>query len=440
MAVLERHLRPAHDTRQLVVLQLAAIVLGVLLLRLEWKSVRDAVVAIDHGDVLFEDFVNHYYPTVQGSLRHGAPAGGFFYPAAFAALIAPIGWLSLPSAKIVWGTIQIGCVLWAATSLVRAAAPERPALVTLGAVLTITSIPILHNLKWGQVSILILAATGGAVLAWRRDRKDLAAALLGVAAGIKGYPLVFLGWFVLRGDLRFVVRAAAACILTLVILPALVMGPQHALFFQRVSTNAVLGAADGVLRDFNSQYAPAVLSRFYEGGWDRAPREAIAWGMLGSGAVIAAIVALAVIAARSTAPRIAARRDVLGLVLFACSLPFWLRTSWSHYFVHLPVAQTLLAGAFAREGRARDVLAITLLVAPSVYLSSVLGLFATRGWWYYANAGSLFFANALVLVACAAFVVDAHVRGGAPLVSSAFASARAWIAQRAADAALERDR
>ncbi len=419
--------------RRVLLAQLAAVVLGVLLLRLEWSSVQDAVVAIDHGDVLFADFVNHYYPTVHGPLRHSGPAGGFFYPAAFAVLIAPLGWLSLSTAKVVWGVLQLGCVGLAATMLVRIAAPDRPLLAAIGGAITVTSIPVLHNLKWGQVSILILATAGGAFVAYARGRKDLAALLLGIAAGIKGYPLVFLGWFVVRGDVRFVPRAAIACAVAMVVLPAVFMGPAHALSFQRASTSAVMGAADGVLRDFNSQYAPAVLSRFYVGGWDAAPPDAIAWAKLGSGVTLASIAALVVVAAHSSAPRIAARRDLLGFVLIASSIPFWLRTSWSHYFVHLPVTQTLLAGLFARDRPARGALAIVVLVAPSVYLSSVLGLLETRGWWYYANAGSLFFANALVLAGCAAFVVDAHVRSGAPLmslVSAAVSSARAWLAQR----------
>jgi hypothetical protein len=427
---------PTRRERITIIAHAAALVLGVLLLRLKWATVRDVVVAIDHGDLLFADFVHHYYPTVEGPLRHSGPAGGFFYPAAFAVLIAPIGWLPLAAARVAWALVELGSVVWAATVLVRAAARERPLLALLGTTMTVTSIPVLHNLKWGQVSILILAAAGGGFLAYTRGQKNVAALLLGVAAGIKGYPLVFLGWFVARGDVRFVLRAVAACLLTLVVLPAIVMGPEHAMFFQRVSSNSVLGAADGVLRDFNSQYAPAVLSRFYDGGWDAAPPDAIAWAKLGSAAAIAAIAVLVLISARSAAPGIACRRDLLGFVLVACSTPFWLRTSWSHYFVHLPVAQTLLAGAFAREhrGRSHAILAIGVLLAPSVYLSNVLGLLATEGWWYYANAGSLFFANALVLVCAAAFVVDVHVRDRSSWYRSLLPlpGARGWFGRHVA--------
>ena len=395
--------------------QAAAVGVGLLLLHAIWPTLSDAVRAIDHGDLLFADFVHHYYPTVEGPLRHSGPAGGFFYPAAFAVFIAPIGWLPLRIAEVLWAIVQLGCVLWCATVLVRAAAPERPLLAAVGTLLTVTSVPVLHNLKWGQVSILILTAAGAGFLAQARGRPNLGAALLGVAAGIKGYPIAFLGWFVARGELRFVLRAAAACVIALVLLPALVMGPEHALFFQRISTQSVLGAADGVLRDFNSQYAPAVLSRFYEGGWNAAPPVAIACAELGSIATLLVIAALLLLAARSTAPRIAAQRPLLGLVLVACSTPFWLRTSWSHYFVHLPLAQTLLASLFASSRRpARGALAILVFVAPSVFLSNILGLRATEGWWYYANAGSLFFANALVLLGMAAFLAEAHLEDWLP--------------------------
>jgi len=381
------------------------------LLRLRWPSVRDFVIAIDHGDVLFADFVNHYYPTVAGSLRHGAPAGGFFYPAGFAALLSPLALTGPALAKALWGGVQLVSLLVAATMLVRAAAPSRPGLAVLGTALTITSIPVLHDLKWGQVSLPILAASGAAFVMYARGRRrNGPAALLGVAAGIKGYPLAFLGWFVARGDGRFFVRAAAACFVTLVVLPLVVMGPSQALFFQRVSTGAVMGAADGVLRDFNSQYATAVLARFH-GGWDATSVEIRALGDLGARTALVVIGALVLIAARSPAKAIERRRDLLAFVLVACSVPFWLRTSWSHYFVHLPMAQILLTDAFLDTSHApfRRRLVVVVLLAPSVLLSNVVGLFATEGWWYYANDGSLFFANALVLLACAGFIVEAAV-------------------------------
>lgn len=398
---------------RLYVLQLAVGLACVLALRTRWPSIRDFVIAIDHGDVLFADFVNHYYPTVTDGLRQGAPAGGFFYPAGFAALLSPFALLGPAPAKVAWGAVQLACLGYVATALVQAAVPKKPALALLGTALTVTSIPMLHDLKWGQVSLPILAATGAAFVLRARGKQGLPAALLGIAAGIKGYPLVFVGWFVARRDARFVARAALACVVTLGVLPAIVMGPTHAIFFQRVSTGAVLGAADGVLRDFNSQYAPAVLGR-YHGGWDATAADVRAMGELGAIGALVLVAALVLLVARSSAPRIAERRELLAFVLLASTVPFWLRTSWSHYFVHLPLAQTLLAGMLAERPagrmRAHEVLVLVLLLAPSVLLSNVVGLFATEGWWYYANAGSLFFANALVLLACAGLIVDAHVR------------------------------
>src|SRR5207249_4019725 len=132
--------------------------------------------------------------------------------------------------------------------------------------------------------------------------------------------------------------------------------------------------------------------------WDATAYDIRAIGELGSFAALIAIGALAVLVARSPAPRIAERRALLGFVLIASTVPFWLRTSWSHYFVHLPIAQTLLASMLAERGRPRDLLVLLVLVAPSVFLSSVLGLFVTEGWWYYANDGALFYSNALILL------------------------------------------
>ncbi len=394
--------------KRLTLVQLAVAAVCVLAIVVQWPSVDAFVAAIDHGNVPFGDFVFHYYPTARDSIREGAPAGGFFYPAGFAVLLAPLGRAELETAKTLWFLVLAASVLWTATWVVRAAAPRQPALAVLGTALVITSVPVLHDFKWGQVSVLIVAAGATAFLLRAKGKQNPAAALLGVAAAIKGYPLVFVGWFFLRRDWRFFLRACAACAVTLIVLPAIVMGPTHALFFQKVATRSVLGAADGVLYDFNSQFAPAVLAR-YHGGWGVAARAVTRAGEIGAFAALGAIAGLLLLLSRTKAARIAERRELWAFVLLASTVPFWLKTSWTHYFVHLPLAQVLLASTLVERRRARDLAVLALLVAPSVFLSNALGLRATEGWLPYAESGSPFFANLLVLLATVLVIVDAHV-------------------------------
>jgi hypothetical protein len=258
--------------------------------------------------------------------------------------------------------------------------------------------------------VLIVAAGATAFVLHARRRENASAALLAVAAAIKGYPIVFLGWFLLRRDLRFFARAAVASLVTLVVLPVLVMGPAHALHFQRIATRSVLGAADGVLYDFNSQFAPAVLAR-YHGGWATASGSVKHAGEIGAYVALGVIAALLLLVSRTRARRITDRRALWAFVLLAATVPFWLKTSWTHYFVHLPLAQILLASTLLERRRGRDLAALALLVVPSVFLSNVIGLRATEGWFYYANSGAPFFANMLVLLATTLVLVEAHAAG-----------------------------
>lgn len=388
--------------------QLGIAFLCVLALLRQFPSVKDFVAAIDHGDVPGGDFVFHYYPTARDSIREGAPAGGFFYPAGFAVFLAPLGRLDLEPARVLWYVVLAASVLWTATWVMRAAAPKQPLLAIFGSALYVTSIPVLHDFKWGQVSVLIVATGATAFILRAREKQTGAAALLGIAAAIKMYPLVFIGWFVLRRDWRFVIRAGIACFVTLVLLPAIVMGPVHALFFQRVATQSVVGAQDGVLYDFNSQFAPAVLARYY-GGWGVASTSITRLGQIGAWSALAIIAGLLLLLSVTKAKRITERRELWAFVLLASTVPFWLKTSWTHYFAHLPVAQVLLASTLVGRRRPRDLAILLLLVAPSVFLSNVVGLPRAEGWLPYAESGSPFFANLAVLLATALVVVDAHL-------------------------------
>jgi len=402
--MMSRHGRPAKPGLR-ALLQLLAFACGLGLLAFEYRDVMTFVRAIDHGELLFADFVFHYYPTVERSLREGAPAGGFFYPAAFATLIAPLGMVSLDTARVIWGLVLLAAALVSIFVLPRITCPRNPGLWPLGTLLGTTSAPLMHNLKWGQVSILLLVLGVVGFRAYATRPRSLSAALLALATGIKGYPIVTLGYFAFRRDFRACLRLLAAFGLVLCVLPAIVMGPTHALFFQRVATQSVVDAGDGVVRDHNSQFMAAVISR-HLGGWDWTSNTLHQLFVRGGQLVLAFIVVLVYLLARGVGPRRPLDRVLLVFVLFSSSVPFWLRTSWAHYFVHLPMAQLLLWRVLWDERKTWTRIAAATLMLPSMLLGNMTGVLTFGGWFHYARLGAPFAANALVLGAATLVVAQ----------------------------------
>jgi hypothetical protein len=387
-------------------LQLLAFGSGLGLLAFQYRDIMTFVRAIDHGELLFADFVFHYYPTVERSLREGAPAGGFFYPAAFATLIAPLGAVSLDTARVLWGAVLLVAALVSVFLLPRLTCPRHPGLWPLGTLLGTTSAPLMHNLKWGQVSILLLVLGAVGFRAYATRPRNLSALLLALATGIKGYPIVTLAYFAFRRDVRACLKLVAAFGLVLCVMPAIVMGPRHALFFQRVATQSVVDAGDGVVRDHNSQFMAAVISR-HLGGRDWTSSTLHQLFVRGGHLLLALIVVLIYLLARGVGPKRPLDRVLLAFVLFSSSVPFWLRTSWAHYFVHLPMAQLLLWRILWDLRRAWSRASAIGLVLPSMLLSNMAGVLTFGGWFHYARLGAPFFSNALLLLATSLIMAHA---------------------------------
>ena len=49
-----------------------------------WESVDSFVIAVDHSNQLFQDFLGHYYPRGRTILHITTPVPGYFYSAIFA--------------------------------------------------------------------------------------------------------------------------------------------------------------------------------------------------------------------------------------------------------------------------------------------------------------------------------------------------------------------
>ena len=290
------------------------------------------------------------------------------YPAGFAVFLAPLGRLDLePRASSGTSSSPPPCSGPPRGSCARPRRSSR-SLAIFGPPSNRDEHPRLHTTSSGDRSPCSSSRPPRPPSSSARARSTTSsAALLGIAAAIKMYPLVFIGWFFLRRDWSFVraLRARAASSRSS-LLPALVMGPRARALLPADRHPGVVGAQDGVLYDFNSQFAPAVLARYY-GGWGVAARRSRELGQLGAWVAPSRHDRrLLLLLSVTKAKRIIERRELWAFVLLASTVPFWLKTSWTHYFAHLPVAQVLLASTLVERRRPRDLPFLVLLVAPSV--------------------------------------------------------------------------
>lgn len=361
-----------------------------------WATLRDFVLAIDHHEQLFQDFLGHYYPMAQSIHEAIAPVRGYFYTAFFAVLLAPVKGLDPTAALWAWGGVQALLLLALFAFPLRRLLPLDWRATALYAFVFASSVPLLHNAKWGQVSVLLVLAVLACFHAYQRGWPVLAGTCLAFAAAIKYYPIVFLAYFLARRDARVVLSTVLAGLLFFVAIPSAVMEPERWLAFE-LATQKTLSDAGWAMRDVNSQYVAHVLMRWLQGlGVAVKPLHLQLGAALGYAVFVLNMgLVLALQHARWRG------RLLLSMVAIFVSFPFVIKTSWPHYFAYLPFCQLALL-MLARQGLGgaggRQVLSLGLVLL-SVALSNffVFDLFAD--WRVFSQWGLLFGANALLMLA-----------------------------------------
>lgn len=174
-------------------------------------------------------------------LAHHAPNPGtpYMYPPFLAVALIPLTWIPPETALRLWTVFNL--LLWLAClvliarltrTLLRAALPAhliyrfdtdvRLFVVAVVAFLALTYDPIAQGIGLGQINVIVLFLVLLALDLELRGRPGLAGAALALASLLKVYPLLLLGYYVLRGRWR-VVRGGGIAFVVLVIgmLPAL---------------------------------------------------------------------------------------------------------------------------------------------------------------------------------------------------------------------------
>ncbi len=292
---------------------------------------------------------------------------------------------------------------------------DSPTAAVLYVALLAFSMPLLHNLKWGQVSTLVTGCAFAALWLSRRGWWRPAAVVLAFAVAIKYYVAVIAFYWLLRRDWRFLALLAAVFLLLWLVIPTAVLGPGgNWAFYVTVRERVAHAVTTWLLEDINAQYLPSVVGRWLGDGAGRA-----FWRVAGYGVFIANLVVVARLVLR--------RRPCAAEWAFALlflSLPFAIETSWPHYFVYLPFAQVLVWREISRQysvnsrqdseqqgaavvrrssvGRRPWSVVRSLsstLLAASIVLASMPFFQLVGRWQDYSNYGVLFVANLCLFIA-----------------------------------------
>ena len=360
---------------------------------LQWRTISEFITATNNG--IFTDFTAHYYPMGRAILSSKLPVFGYYYPAVFALFLVPFGALPAGTAVICWGIFQVALIIlfWYLSflKLLKTAAHK----MALYLLLFLTSIPLLDNFSWGQVSIFSTCLILLTFYLYREKRRVYAGIVLALATSINCYPALFLVYFLLKRDYRFLVAYAGSMLCMFCILPAVILGPEGWVRFHRASIGAMF-YAPWVKQEIASQYISNVLFRLS--------------GMLGAGMsnftyLLTRAAGFLLLLFNIRLIRLIQRKRihgeaVLSMITLFLSVPFVISTSWPHYFVFLPFCQAALYLQIRSAYRGRGYFTIlTGFICLSTVFSNVLFLNLFSSLSVYNEMGMLFASNLFLLLA-----------------------------------------
>lgn len=319
-----------------------------------WQGqwVQIIVEQLDHCPILMCDFELYYKPQAQSLISgSGTLIPGWLYPPLLALILIPIGLTG--QASLGWGVILIlslFTLVYLALSPVNRRIPQY---IIFGILFASSSLTILHGLKWGQVSLPLIV-----LCIWGLKKSEKGGWILGLAAALKGYPIVYLLYPLIRLNdpdgsenhdktkkkLKVILKATVGFLLLGVVLPMLVIGWETtAIMFERVLDAG--GLIPQASLEFGGQSLMVMLQRNFSYGahigldgtdpriFNLGPSLSFwLWFIL---SLVLAFLSFKTIRSESTT-------QSESISIFLCWVGLMLPPGWHHYFCFLPFAQLQL--------------------------------------------------------------------------------------------------
>ncbi|GAA1737527.1 glycosyltransferase 87 family protein [Luedemannella helvata] len=316
----------------------------------------------------------HIYYGAAQAVRSGDPlydyvagnGGPFTYPPFAALLLQPMTFVPEAALRILWllATCAAAAAIAVALGRTGIVAPDRrPVAVAAIACGVLLSAPAQSNLRFGQVSILIvlLALADGAGLTPARLR----GVLVGVAAAIKLTPLLFIVYFLLARRYRDAARAVGAFVACAAVAFAVLPADSW-----RYWTGTMLQTSRiGDLASLGNQSVHGMLLRA------GVPVDALPL-------VWAALVAVVCGAALARARHLTRHgHPARATVLVGCATIAASPVSWTHHQLWTVLAAMVLIAA---EGHLRKVAGAVLLLVMTASAGVLLRAVSTYPGWQFA--------------------------------------------------------
>ena len=376
-----------------------------------WRNTYNFRLAMDVCTKPFCDLADYYYPMGEAIFQTKLPVEGFVYSPFIAILFAVFPPFGLDTSLILWGILQaIVVVLY--LFIFRQLVPARLPIQLLFVTIALSSFPILHNFKWGQVGILYTVSILGMLVLLERDRRVSAAALLAFAASFKFFPLIFILPFIFHRDFRFSLYVVIAYVVALIAVPCLFLGLDGTWNFYSILLDSYRHF-DWVMTSYNSHFFPHVMLRLAKGnGFDHAifrfttstdfNLDSFLQILRGISYSIAALnMGLVFFVQRARLHK----ANLWSVHILFLSIPFILPTSWPVDLVYLPFGQSLLTWMILEGDKtlswrhplpARKVAALLLLA--SIIISNIVFFNLIGNRIIYGSVGFIFWADLLLLV------------------------------------------
>ncbi len=360
-----------------------------------WSSFEGFLLSIDFCHIPFCDFVAFFYEMGKEVFRTKTPVTGFYYSPFFAIVLGFFGTMDLSTATAIWAGLVVSTSIAVAVVSYWLVRPQNRIMIIPFAIVFLTSFPLIHNFKWGQVGVLIVILVLLCLLAYEKEKWLLSAFLLAVAVSIKYYPVIFAIPFLFRRDFKFLFAFGISLVVLILGLPAIVLGAKETL-------NFIYQLAGGTYSKTvyaggpNSQYVANVLMRLRE--WPLEAVETVRAVFTTIGFLILELNIIMLVFVRRL---VMTRKLHWEFFILLLSTPFFVTTSWPHYLVYFPFCQLFLFDyAWRGEGMSTVTRRVLLsIVGVSVLFSSVVMFDLAGGRNGYPGAGYLFWSNTLLLIA-----------------------------------------